>query len=178
MTYLLWALGLLLVLGVVAIAIAGKRKWDAYTKLARLRPQEHIVHEEKNVRVKTKAWAWLPPFDWTYAGGGILEYGWLTADVTITDERVLSFSRGVPVGIIDFTRQESLPIPWLPFRRESLINVSKDDVCITSDQSGTPCLEVQYAGRKGHGLRMRYYLRDLDSAKALFTERESSSVEG
>ena len=177
MSYLLWPLWFLAVCSVMTIAIAGKRKWDAYTKLAQIRPQEHVLHEENKVRVKQKAWASFPWYDWTYAGGGPLEYGWVTADVTITDERILAFCRGVPVMIVDFTVRERLPIPWLGYRRAYLMNVTKNDIRVTTDESGTPCLEVQYEARKGHGVRTRYYLRDFDVPRALFTERDTARVQ-
>ena len=70
-------------------------KWDAYTKLAELRPHERVLHDEQSVRWKLKT--------------GPLGFGWGTADVVITNERILVFNCGVPSSIVDFTRQESLP---------------------------------------------------------------------
>lgn len=178
MSYLPWVSILLLALAVVIIGIAGKPKWDAYVKMARLRPVERILHEEKNVRIRTKAWAAFPWFDWTYAGGGPLEYGWVTADVIITNQRILVFAKGVPISIVDFTLNESLPSSWwLPFRQWCLLNVTKSDIRVTTDESGKPCLEVVYEGRKGHGIRTRYYLRELEVATALFPDTERDLVQ-
>jgi len=170
---------LFLALAVVLIAIAGKPRWDTYTKMAQLRPEERVLFEEKKVRIKSKAWAAFPWYDWTYAGGGPVEYGWLTAQrVVITNERILAFAaRNVPTSVVDFTRQESLPSSWwLPFRQCYLMNVAKDDIRVATDESGRPCLEVQYEGRKGHGIRTRYYLRDFEIAKQVFVQGDPCLV--
>jgi hypothetical protein len=71
MSYLPWVL-VLVVAFLIFVFVAGKLKWDAYVKMARLRPDERILHEEKDVPIRTKAWAAFPWYNWTYAGGGPL----------------------------------------------------------------------------------------------------------
>lgn len=175
MSFLPWVLMPLLALAVVVIGIAGKPKWDAYTRMARLRPDERILHEEKNVRIKTRAWAL---YDFRYTSGGPLTYGWLTAEVIITNQRILVFTNGLPVSIVDFTLQETSPGSWwLPFKKQFLMNVTKSSIRVTTDQSQKPCLEVAYSGRKYHGVRTRYYVRELEVARGLFPETEPSLVQ-
>jgi hypothetical protein len=168
MSYLPWVLAFFAFL--TFVFVVGKPKWDAYVKMARLRPDERILHEEKKVSIRTYAWAAFPWYNWTFAGGGPDEYGWLRADVTITNERILVFWKGVPCSIVDFTRQETLPRSWLGWRKSYLMNVTKSDIRVTQDKSGKPCLEVVYAPRKGHGIRTRYYLREWEVARACFVD--------
>lgn len=158
------------------VVVVGKPKWDAYVRMAELRPDERILHEEQRVRIRTYSWAAFPWYNWTWAGGGGDEYGWLRADVIITNERILVFQSRVPLSIVDFTRQETLPRSWLGWRKSFLMNVSKSDIRVTKDDSGQPCLEVMYAPREGHGIRTRYYLDDLEVARDCFSRAEQDAV--
>jgi hypothetical protein len=132
----------------------GRRAWREYTKLAELRPNEKILYEEYDVKIvehipRSKAWR--------------KDY------VKITNQRILSFRRNSPTGIVNYVIKEDWTpeSKWVHFHPLYFINIDKTDISFDKDKKGKECLII--TSKEGpYTIKRQYFFKDIDAVKKIF----------